>query len=59
MTDIVLPFLAQAQELFDKLLIVDVQSTDSRTEAIACFAASNRKIHLSSDRYAGKVSKCN
>jgi len=45
-SDIVLPFLAQAQELFDKLLIVDVQSTDGTTKAIASFAASNTKIHL-------------
>ena len=44
--DIVLSFLAQAQELFDKLLIVDVQSTDGTTEAIASFAATNTKIHL-------------
>ena len=44
--DIVLPFLAQAEELFDSLLIVDVQSTDGTTEAIASFAATKTKINL-------------
>jgi glycosyltransferase involved in cell wall biosynthesis len=44
--DLVLPFLAQAEELFDSLLIVDVQSTDGTTEAIASFAATKTKINL-------------
>ena len=57
--DIVLPFLAQAEELFDNLLIVDVQSTDGTTEAIASFAATKTKITFVFDRQTGKVSKCN
>jgi glycosyltransferase involved in cell wall biosynthesis len=44
--DVVLPFLAQADELFDELFLVDVQSTDGTKEAITAFKAKNTKIHL-------------
>lgn len=36
--DIILPFLNQAMALFDKLVIVDVQSTDGALETIKSFA---------------------
>jgi hypothetical protein len=44
--DIAIPFLAQAEELFDQLLIVDVQSTDGTKEAISSFPKTNTKIRL-------------
>jgi hypothetical protein len=45
-SDIIFPFLAQANALFDKLMIVDVQSTDFTGEAIRKLAANNAKIEL-------------
>jgi hypothetical protein len=44
--DIIVPFLNQVDELFDKAFIVDVQSTDGTREAIDAFAASNSKVQV-------------
>jgi glycosyltransferase involved in cell wall biosynthesis len=40
--DVIAPFLAQASELFDKILIADVQSTDGTREAIDAYAATGK-----------------
>ncbi len=44
--DIISSFLAQAEELFDDLFLVDVQSTDGTREIISSRAASSKKIRL-------------
>jgi Methyltransferase domain/Glycosyl transferase family 2 len=44
--DIIRPFLAHLDELFDKILLVDVQSTDGTLESIASFAAASAKVEL-------------
>lgn len=44
--DIILPFLNQMAELFDKVMIVDVQSTDGTYETISKFSQSWPNIEL-------------
>jgi predicted O-methyltransferase YrrM len=42
--DLIQPFLAQASELFDKLVIADVQSTDGTREILDEIAGSNPRV---------------
>ena len=60
--DLAAAFLAQAEELFDALLIVDAQSTDGTRELIAARAAQTDKIRPYSlrreEKYQSAIMNC-
>jgi hypothetical protein len=45
-SDVILPFLRQCAELFDKILVADIQSTDGTSAALRSFADPRLQVHV-------------